>query len=68
MNDFLYLDALPDILRVEEVAKLLRISRATAYESVRRNELPSVRIGKRVLIPKAALKHFLIKATEIHGG
>jgi excisionase family DNA binding protein len=53
------LDDLPDVLTVAEAAKFLRVGRNSVYEAVRRNELPSVRIGRRLLIPKAALTRFL---------
>ena len=40
---------------VEEVCEILGVGRNTVYEALRRNELPSVRVGGRVVIPKAAL-------------
>lgn len=46
-------------LSVEEAADALGISRALAYEAVQRGEIPSVRIGKRILIPKACLNNLL---------
>lgn len=46
-------------LTVEEAAKILGISRAFAYEAVRRGEVPSIRIGRRILVPKAALDRLL---------
>ncbi len=46
-------------LTVEEAAATLGISRAFAYEAVRRGEIPSIRIGRRVLVPKAALNRLL---------
>jgi excisionase family DNA binding protein len=49
-------------LTVEEAAQLLGISRAFAYEAVRRGEIPSIKIGRRVLVPKAAL-HKLVGVT-----
>ena len=42
-------------LTVDEAAVLLRISRCSAYEAVRRGEIPAVRMGRRVLIPTARL-------------
>ncbi len=42
-------------LTVEEAATLLGISRAFAYEAVGRGEVSSIRIGRRILVPKAAL-------------
>ncbi len=46
-------------LTVEEAAATLGISRAFAYEAVRRGEIPSIRIGRRVLVPRAALERLL---------
>jgi excisionase family DNA binding protein len=42
-------------MSVEEAAKALGISRALAYEAVSRNEIPHIRIGRRILIPRAQL-------------
>jgi excisionase family DNA binding protein len=44
---------------VEEAAKRLGISRNFAYRAVSRGEIPSVRIGRRLLVPKAALEKLL---------
>jgi excisionase family DNA binding protein len=49
----------PLVLTVEEAAKALRISRGAAYEAVRTNELPHVRIGRTIRVPRAALLAFL---------
>jgi excisionase family DNA binding protein len=46
-------------LTVEEAATLLGISRAFAYEAVTRGEVPSIRIGRRILVPKVALERLL---------
>ena len=43
------------VLSIREAAHLLRISRATAYALVRQGELPSIRFGRRLLIPRKAL-------------
>ena len=49
---------------VEEAASLLGISRSFAYEAIQRGEIPSMRIGKRILVPKAALeRHLLISGS-----
>jgi excisionase family DNA binding protein len=40
---------------VPEVAELLGISRTTAYECVRRGEIPAITLGRRVLVARAAL-------------
>jgi excisionase family DNA binding protein len=46
-------------LSVEEAASLAGISRNSAYEAVRRGELPVIRVGRRLLVPRAALLRLL---------
>ena len=45
-------DDLPLTLTVMEVAKALRISRAGAYDLVRTEGFPALKIGSRIVIPK----------------
>lgn len=52
-------DTSPKVCTVEEAAKMLKISRSSAYEGVRSGQIPSVRIGKRLLVPLAALERLL---------
>ena len=40
-------------MTVEEYARPVGIGRTAAYEAVRRGEIPSIRVGKRILIPTA---------------
>jgi excisionase family DNA binding protein len=42
-----------------EVAQQLGISRWLAYEAAHRGELPVCRIGRRMLVPRAALLRLL---------
>jgi excisionase family DNA binding protein len=44
---------------LNEVAALLRISRGSAYEAARRKEIPTIRIGRRLLVPSDALERLL---------
>lgn len=46
-------------LTVEQAAEYLGISRGSAYAAVRTGEIPHVRIGSRILVPRAALEHLL---------
>jgi excisionase family DNA binding protein len=50
-------------LKIEEAAKVLGISRNTAYDAVKSGQLPTVKIGRRFLVPKAALERMLTGAT-----
>ena len=49
---------------VEEVAAILGISLSCAYDCIRRGELPSVRLGRRIVIPVAALTALLDQTTS----
>jgi excisionase family DNA binding protein len=46
-------------LTVEEAAEALGIGRTLAYEAVRRGEIPTIRIGRRLLVPRGALDQLL---------
>ena len=48
---------------VPEAAAMLGISRNFAYQLVREGKLPSIRFGKRILIPRVALEKMLEKVT-----
>ncbi|MGI8758451.1 MAG: helix-turn-helix domain-containing protein [Acidimicrobiales bacterium] len=50
-------------LTVEEAAQLLGISRALGYELVARGELPSIRLGRRIVVPRRALDALLERAS-----
>lgn len=51
------------VLTVEEVGKMLRISRPQAYLGVKRGDIPTIRIGKRILIPREAFERMLNNST-----
>jgi len=46
-------------LSVEETAKLLGISRGSCYKAVRQGQIPHIRFGKRILVPRKALLKML---------
>ena len=46
-------------ITVPEAAEMLGISRNFAYQLVREGKLPSIRFGKRILIPRAGLERML---------
>jgi excisionase family DNA binding protein len=51
-------------LTVPEAAQLLGVSRGTAYEAARAGELPTVRLGRRLLVPRARLLELLGESTN----
>jgi excisionase family DNA binding protein len=52
----------PVTLTVEEAARVLGISRTLAYDLVTRGELPVVRLGRRIVVPRRALESLLDSA------
>jgi excisionase family DNA binding protein len=46
-------------LTVEEAARVLGIARGSAYEAAKVGHLPTIRIGRRLLVPRAALERLL---------
>lgn len=48
-----------EVYSVEEAAKLLGVGRNTAYNAANSGDLPSIRIGRSIKIPKAALTKFM---------
>ena len=55
---------LPLTYSVPEAARLLGINRNTAYELAARGDLPTIRLGKRVLVVRAGLARLLDSAWE----
>lgn len=49
----------PVVLDVPEVARRLGISRSFAYALVAAGEIPSLRLGRRVLVPVHQLRRLL---------
>lgn len=54
----------PLVLSVAEAARMLGISRALAYELARRQRLPVVRLGRRIVVPEAAIRALLAEGNQ----
>ena len=52
-------DREPLTYTVTEAARLLGLSKNSAYAAVHSGELPVVRIGRRMLVPKIAIERLL---------
>jgi excisionase family DNA binding protein len=52
-------------LKVAEAARLLGISERHANELIRRGELPHVRLGHRVVVPRKALERLLEESATV---
>jgi excisionase family DNA binding protein len=51
------------VVTVGEAAAILQISRGAAYQAAKTKQLPTIRIGRRLLVPLAALERLLGTAT-----
>ena len=51
-------------LSISAAARLLGISRASAYECARRGEIPVLKLGRRLVVPRAALERLLTGEAE----
>lgn len=49
---------------VEQAARILGIGRTSAYEAAHAGEIPSLRIGKRIVVPKVRLLALLGETAE----
>ena len=56
-----------ELLRAEEVAKALRIGRTKAYEMMAAGELPVVRLGRCVRVPRRRLAEWIAARIECDG-
>ena len=45
---------------VPEAAEILGIGRSQGYLGVKSGDIPSIRIGKRIVVPKEALERLLL--------
>ena len=61
MNECTYksFDELPLMLNVVQVASVLGISRAGAYELVHSEGFPALKIGNRIVVPKDKLREWI---------
>jgi excisionase family DNA binding protein len=44
---------------IDETAEITGVSRATAYRLIKDGTFPSIKIGKRLLVPRKALYQFI---------
>lgn len=55
-------------LTVEETAKLLGIGRQLAYERAKTGEIPVIKIGRRLVVPRRALEKLLEQGRLVNSG
>ena len=50
------------VMTIMEAAKELGISKGSAYEAARTGEIPTIRIGRRLIVPRVAFDKMLAQA------
>jgi len=53
-------------LSIESTAKILGIGRNLCYDKVKTGEIPVIKIGRRLLVPKAALEKLLEQGQAVN--
>ena len=57
-------DQLLLLLNVKQLAALLGVSDSSVYELIEEEDFPSLRIGKRIVIPKEELRKWITSHTK----
>lgn len=65
MSNFNY-DDYPEILNAEEVAKILRISRQGAYNLLNSHDFPTLKVGRRLMVPKSKLINWIDEKSAVN--
>ncbi|MCQ2414066.1 MAG: helix-turn-helix domain-containing protein [Clostridia bacterium] len=55
----------PEVLTVNETAKLLRTGKNKTYDVIRSGRLQSIKIGGKILVPKMRLIEFIISENKL---
>ena len=50
------------VMTIIEAAKELGISKGSAYEAARSGQIPTIRIGRRLIVPRVAFDKMLAQA------
>ena len=61
---YTHYDQLPLSLCASDIAAVLSISRANAYNLLRREDFPTLHIGKRMVVPKDHFIRWIEKNTQ----
>ena len=56
----------PKTISVEAAGRLLGVSRMCAYTAAKRGQIPTIRVGHRLVVPLAKLNAMLGEADERH--
>lgn len=57
-------DELPLLLNVKQMVDLMGVSDSSIYELIQEDDFPSLRIGKRIVVPKEELRKWITAHTK----
>ena len=57
-------DELPQLLHTQQLVDLMGVSESSIYEPIQEDDFPSLRIGKRVVVPKEELRKWITAHTK----
>ncbi len=52
------------VYSIDEIAEMFHLHRNSVYHAIQHGELPSIRIGRRIVIPAKALERLLEGSTK----
>ena len=55
---------LPAVLTVDEARRVLRIGRRQLYRAIARHDVPAVKLGRSIRIPRSGLEAWLAASAE----
>jgi excisionase family DNA binding protein len=58
---------LPPVLTVDEARRVLRIGRRQLYQAIARHDVPALRVGRTIRIPRSGLELWLSQQPEGRG-
>ena len=51
---------------VDDAADRLGVSRSTVYEAIKRGDIPSIKIGKRIVVPITPLEQLIASGEQVN--
>ncbi len=55
---------LPPVLTVDEARRVLRIGRRQLYQAIARHDVPALKVGRSIRIPRSGLEAWLAASAE----
>lgn len=58
------LDELPPVLTVDEARRVLRIGRRQLYRAIARHDVPALKVGRTIRIPRSGLEAWMAASID----